>query len=85
MKEEKQKSEGIDDEILEMPEIMRFAEFKSTKNTKMPGDPKDYGIQQAAFVGQVGIFVIAGYWLSVFSKWDVATPRLYTSNALIPG
>jgi U4/U6.U5 tri-snRNP-associated protein 3 len=46
MKDEKQKPEGMDDETWEMQKVMGFAGFKSTKNTKVPGNSKNFGIRQ---------------------------------------
>ena len=45
MKEERQKPEGMDDDTWEMAKVMGFAGFKSTKNTKVPGNAKNYGVR----------------------------------------
>jgi U4/U6.U5 tri-snRNP-associated protein 3 len=46
MKDEKQKSEDVDDDTWEMMKTMGFGGFKSTKNTKVPGNDKNYGIRR---------------------------------------
>ncbi|KAL1607403.1 hypothetical protein SLS59_002370 [Nothophoma quercina] len=46
MKEERVRPEGMDDETWEMAQVMGFAGFKSTKNTKVPGNDKNYGIRR---------------------------------------
>ncbi|KAF9700973.1 hypothetical protein EKO04_000273 [Ascochyta lentis] len=46
MKEERIKPEGMDDETWEMAQVMGFAGFKSTKNTKVPGNDKNFGIRR---------------------------------------
>ena len=43
MKEERVKPEGMDDETWKMAQVMGFAGFKSTKNTKVPGNDKNFG------------------------------------------
>ena len=46
MKEERVKPEGMDDETWEMAQVMGFAGFKSTKNTKVPGNDKNFGVRK---------------------------------------
>lgn len=46
MKEERVRPEGMDDETWEMAQLMGFAGFKSTKNTKVPGNDKNYGVRR---------------------------------------
>lgn len=46
MKEERVRPEGMDDETWEMAQAMGFAGFKSTKNTKVPGNDKNYGVRR---------------------------------------
>ncbi|KAI8943745.1 hypothetical protein NX059_001725 [Plenodomus lindquistii] len=46
MKEERQKPEGMDDDEWEMLCTMGFGGFKSTKNTKVPGNNKNYGVRR---------------------------------------
>lgn len=38
--------EGMDDETWEMRKTMGFTGFKSTKDTKVPGNDKNYGIRK---------------------------------------
>ena len=42
----KQRPEGMDDETWEMAQVMGFARFKSTKNQKIPGNDKNYGVRK---------------------------------------
>jgi len=48
MEEEQQKErpEGMDDETWEMFQTMGFGRFKSTKNTKVPGNEINHGIRR---------------------------------------
>ncbi|CBX90522.1 hypothetical protein IAQ61_002021 [Plenodomus lingam] len=46
MKEERQKPEGVDDDDWEMMCTMGFGGFKSTKNTKVPGNDKNFGVRK---------------------------------------
>lgn len=46
MEDEKQKPEGMDDEEWELLKVMGFGGFKSTKNTKVPGNDKNYGVRK---------------------------------------
>lgn len=46
MKEEMQKPENMDDETWEIKKTMGFAGFKSTKNTKVPGNDKNYAVRR---------------------------------------
>ena len=48
MEEQPQRArpEGMDDETWEMAQVMGFARFKSTKNTKVPGNDKNYGVRR---------------------------------------
>lgn len=46
MMEERVRPEGMDDETWEMAQVMGFAGFKSTKNTKVPGNDKNFGIRR---------------------------------------
>lgn len=46
MKDERQKPEDMDDETWEMMKTMGFGGFKSTKNTKVPGNDKNYGVRK---------------------------------------
>ncbi|KAH9883116.1 hypothetical protein J1614_000486 [Plenodomus biglobosus] len=46
MKEERQKPEGMDDDEWEMLCTMGFGGFKSTKNTKVPGNDKNFGVRR---------------------------------------
>ncbi|KAI4620773.1 uncharacterized protein J4E87_007101 [Alternaria ethzedia] len=46
MKDERQKPEDMDDEEWEMLKIMGFGGFKSTKNTKVPGNDKNFGVRK---------------------------------------
>ena len=46
MKDDKQKPEDLDDDTWEMMKIMGFGGFKTTKNTKVPGNDKNYGIRR---------------------------------------
>ncbi|KAF1966399.1 hypothetical protein BU23DRAFT_560209 [Bimuria novae-zelandiae CBS 107.79] len=38
--------EGMDDETWEMAQVMGFARFRSTKNTKVPGNDLNYGVRK---------------------------------------
>lgn len=38
--------EGMDDETWDMWQVMGFARFKSTKNTKVPGNEMNYGVRK---------------------------------------
>lgn len=38
--------EGVDAETWEMIKVMGFGQFKSTKNTKVPGNDKNYGVRK---------------------------------------
>lgn len=42
----RERPEGMDDETWEMRQIMGFARFKSTKNKKVPGNDKNYGVRK---------------------------------------
>ncbi|KAF2443630.1 hypothetical protein P171DRAFT_522150 [Karstenula rhodostoma CBS 690.94] len=42
---QRQRPEGMDDDTWEMAQVMGFARFKSTKNTKVPGNDKNYGVR----------------------------------------
>lgn len=46
MKEQPARPEGMDDETWEMAQTMGFAGFKSTKNTKVPGNDRNYGVRR---------------------------------------
>lgn len=46
MKEELQKPEDMDDDTWEMQKMMGFGGFKSTKNTKVPGNDRNFGIRR---------------------------------------
>lgn len=46
MKEAKQKPEDMDDDEWAMIQTMGFSGFKSTKNTKVPGNDKNFGIRR---------------------------------------
>jgi len=46
MKDERQKPEDMDDDEWEMLKIMGFGGFKSTKNTKVPGNDKNFGVRK---------------------------------------
>jgi U4/U6.U5 tri-snRNP-associated protein 3 len=46
MKEDAQKPEDMDDDTWEMKKMMGFAGFKSTKNQKVPGNDKNYGVRK---------------------------------------
>ncbi|KAK3217140.1 hypothetical protein GRF29_1g2076232 [Pseudopithomyces chartarum] len=48
MEEQPQRArpENMDDETWEMAQVMGFARFKSTKNTKVPGNDKNYGVRR---------------------------------------
>jgi len=46
MKEDAEKPEDMDDDTWEMKKAMGFAGFKSTKNQKVPGNDKNYGIRR---------------------------------------
>jgi U4/U6.U5 tri-snRNP-associated protein 3 len=40
------RADWMDDEDWEMAQMMGFARFKSTKNTKVPGNDKNFGIRR---------------------------------------
>jgi U4/U6.U5 tri-snRNP-associated protein 3 len=46
MKDERQKPEDMDEDEWEMLKVMGFGGFKSTKNTKVPGNDKNYGVRK---------------------------------------
>jgi U4/U6.U5 tri-snRNP-associated protein 3 len=46
MKEETQKPEDLDEDTWAMMKTMGFGGFKSTKNTKVPGNDKNYGVRR---------------------------------------
>lgn len=46
MKDAAQKPEDMDDETWEMKKFMGFAGFKSTKNQKVPGNDRNYGVRK---------------------------------------
>jgi U4/U6.U5 tri-snRNP-associated protein 3 len=46
MSEDAQKPEDMDDDTWEMQKMMGFAGFKSTKNRKVPGNDKNYGVRK---------------------------------------
>lgn len=48
MEEQPQRTrpEGMDDDTWEMAQVMGFARFKSTKNTKVPGNDTNYGVRK---------------------------------------
>lgn len=46
MKDTKDKPEGMDDDEWELQQTMGFAGFKSTKNRKIPGNDKNYGVRK---------------------------------------
>ncbi|KAI4671133.1 uncharacterized protein J4E88_009531 [Alternaria novae-zelandiae] len=46
MKDERQKPADMDDDEWEMLKIMGFGGFKSTKNTKVPGNDKNFGVRK---------------------------------------
>jgi U4/U6.U5 tri-snRNP-associated protein 3 len=46
MKDERQKPEDMDDDEWEMLKVMGFGGFKSTKNTKVPGNDKNFGVRK---------------------------------------
>jgi U4/U6.U5 tri-snRNP-associated protein 3 len=46
MKEAPERPEGVDDETWEMMQTMGFGGFKSTKNTKVPGNDRNYGVRR---------------------------------------
>ncbi|KAF2129097.1 hypothetical protein P153DRAFT_367371 [Dothidotthia symphoricarpi CBS 119687] len=46
MTEDKQKPEDMDDDEWAMMQTMGFSGFKSTKNTKVPGNDKNFGIRR---------------------------------------
>ena len=37
---------GLDDEEAQIAQVMGFANFRTTKNTKVPGNEKNYGIRK---------------------------------------
>jgi U4/U6.U5 tri-snRNP-associated protein 3 len=46
MKEEAQRPLDMDDDEWEMRKTMGFGGFKSTKDTKVPGNDKNYGVRR---------------------------------------
>lgn len=42
----RERPEGMDDETWEVMQTMGFARFRSTKNTKVPGNDKNYGVRK---------------------------------------
>lgn len=46
MKEEQAQPEDMDDDTWAMKQVMGFVGFKSTKNTKVPGNNKNYGVRK---------------------------------------
>lgn len=46
MKDEAQKPPDMSDDEWEMRKTMGFGGFKSTKNTKVPGNDKNYGVRR---------------------------------------
>jgi U4/U6.U5 tri-snRNP-associated protein 3 len=46
MREDAQKPEDMEDDTWEMQKMMGFAGFKSTKNRKVPGNDKNYGVRK---------------------------------------
>ncbi|KAJ4378635.1 hypothetical protein N0V86_005505 [Didymella sp. IMI 355093] len=46
MKEAPARPEGMDDETWDMMQTMGFGGFKSTKNTKVPGNDRNYGVRR---------------------------------------
>ena len=46
MTEEKTKPADMDDETWDMYKTMGFGGFKSTKNTKVPGNDKNFGVRK---------------------------------------
>ncbi|CAG5152455.1 uncharacterized protein ALTATR162_LOCUS2778 [Alternaria atra] len=46
MKDERQKPDDMDDDEWEMLKVMGFGGFKSTKNTKVPGNDKNFGVRK---------------------------------------
>lgn len=46
MKEDAQKPDDMDEDTWQMKKMMGFAGFKSTKNTKVPGNDKNYGVRK---------------------------------------
>ncbi|KAF2742974.1 hypothetical protein M011DRAFT_377731, partial [Sporormia fimetaria CBS 119925] len=38
--------EGLDDETWEIVKVMGFGAFKTTKETKVPGNDKNYGVRK---------------------------------------
>ncbi|KAJ4348057.1 uncharacterized protein N0V89_009429 [Didymosphaeria variabile] len=43
---QRERPEGMDDDTWEMARVMGFARFKSTKNTKVPGNDLNYGVRR---------------------------------------
>ncbi|KAK7177640.1 hypothetical protein PSPO01_16312 [Paraphaeosphaeria sporulosa] len=43
---QRQQPEGMDDDTWEMAQVVGFARLKSTKNTKVPGNDKNYGVRR---------------------------------------
>jgi U4/U6.U5 tri-snRNP-associated protein 3 len=46
MKEDAQKPEDMDDDTWELQKMLGFTGFKSTKNRKVPGNDKNYGVRK---------------------------------------
>lgn len=46
MREDKEKPEDMDEDTWEMMKTMGFGGFKSTKNTKVPGNDKNFGVRK---------------------------------------
>jgi U4/U6.U5 tri-snRNP-associated protein 3 len=45
-KPKREKPEGMDDETWEMMQVMGFGKFKTTKNTKVPGNDKNFAVRK---------------------------------------
>lgn len=41
-----ERPEGVDEDTWEIFKVMKFASFKSTKNTKVPGNDKNYAVRK---------------------------------------
>jgi len=46
MEDQPGRPEGMDDESWEIYKLMGFAGFKSTKETKVPGNDRNYGVRK---------------------------------------
>lgn len=46
MMDDKEKPEDMDDDTWQMMRTMGFGGFKSTKNLKVPGNDKNYGVRK---------------------------------------